>query len=324
VANTQIPLLLALTMLLSAYAPCSYADENEELLRLQLGQNDFLLESARIGHESALISGLERESTELLHDIFGTNRRFLQAAIAGNEAALHGIIERGDVNYADSTGATALMYASDGMALLAYGHEGESIRHICERDGEDLSMVRLLLGWGAEVSAADDKGVTALMRAAATGTLGVMDALLAAGADPNSVDVGGRTALHHAVAMRAPESKLVALLDRGVDADVQDAHGESALMLAAGYRDWRAARLLLQRGADPDLQDQVGDTALICAVRSDLMPVFWTLLWHDADVTLANHSGATPLMIAATKQTGIYTSLLLDEIARNAAADSDG
>ena len=60
---------------------------------------------------------------------------------------------------------------------------------------DDAETAAALLAAGADVNAATAKGVTALMRAAATGNAALVQRLLDAGADVRATDSEGNTAL---------------------------------------------------------------------------------------------------------------------------------
>jgi ankyrin repeat protein len=65
----------------------------------------------------------------------------------------------------------------------------------------NTSLVRLLIGGGAEINATHSTSGTALMVAAKSGVLGVVQVLLDAGADINATDMTHRTALIMAAEM---------------------------------------------------------------------------------------------------------------------------
>ncbi len=89
------------------------------------------------------------------------------------------------------------------------------------------------------------------------------------------------------------------LLDSGVDPDVADDDGTSALMLATLFADASTLELLLDYGADPNFTDPFGATALMWAVP-DLEKVR-VLIGHGADANArSDNLGRTPLLIAAS------------------------
>jgi hypothetical protein len=92
-------------------------------------------------------------------------------------------------------------------------------------------------------------GTTPLMSAALYGDAALVKRLLAAGADPNTTNTAGATALMWAV----PDvGKMQTLLDAGADVDARSDEGRSALTIASGIVGAApGVRLLLEYGADP-------------------------------------------------------------------------
>lgn len=90
--------------------------------------------------------------------------------------------------------------------------------HVAAARG-DLATVDLLLEGGANVDRAEEDGLTALMAAAWTGHLPVVERLLRAGADPNRVG-DGTTALGNAA--RQGHEAIVALLEPLVDDEIRE------------------------------------------------------------------------------------------------------
>lgn len=92
--------------------------------------------------------------------------------------------------------------------------------------GRSLETVQLLLEKGAQVNAQDEKGKTALMRAAFAGDTEAVRLLLEKGAQVNVQDSAGDTALMHA-AGNVPSVEL--LLKHGADRNIKNAKGWTAL-----------------------------------------------------------------------------------------------
>ena len=145
-------------------------------------------------------------------------------------------------------------------------HGGNTALLFAARAG-DAASVKLLLGAGADVDAADAWGLSALALAAHAGEREVAEALLAAGADPNAAEAG--FAPLHAAVMHRDEGLVAGLLQHGARADARlrnwtptrrasrDFHFPPALVgatpfwLAARFREPGIMRLLARHGADP-------------------------------------------------------------------------
>jgi hypothetical protein len=97
-------------------------------------------------------------------------------------------------------------------------------------------------------------GQSALIKASIVNKFEVMSLLLTQGANPNVQDVNGNTALHHfaKVLTERNESVFKVMLARGVDLNLKNAQGESALLIAAKNKNVAGAKLLLASGAEND------------------------------------------------------------------------
>ena len=112
----------------------------------------------------------------------------------------------------------------------------------------NVTEVRSLLTKGVDVNAKDSQGATALLYAAALeGGAGLVQLLLAAGADPNTRTPAGRSIQFDRVVGGAVFS-----FAEG---------GTTPLMLAASHGDIDAVRALIQRGAEVSATDDQGNTA---------------------------------------------------------------
>ena len=118
---------------------------------------------------------------------------------------------------------------------------------------DDLALVKMLLGAGADVKAATrDGALTPLFLACTNGNAAIIGALLGAGADANSVNGNGTTALMTAAASGSADSVKV-LLEHGADVKVKEnAHGQTALMFAAALNRTAAVKILLEHGSEID------------------------------------------------------------------------
>ncbi|HMB72508.1 MAG TPA: ankyrin repeat domain-containing protein, partial [Gammaproteobacteria bacterium] len=161
--------------------------------------------------------------------------------------------------------------------------------------------------------------------------VGLTEQLLAAGADPESPNVDGQTALM--LATRAGSLELAQLLvEHGADVNAREAwRRQNALMWAADGRHAELTRYLVAHGADVhsrgvinDWESQItsepraqyrptgGLTPLIYAARSGCQGCITAILDGGEDVDRPTPDGVTPLMIAIDNFEFDAANLLLD------------
>jgi ankyrin repeat protein len=130
-----------------------------------------------------------------------------------------------------------------------------------------FDMMKLLLQSGAKVDAPDHRGMPLLV---STGFFdpNVTTILLEAGADTNTVDREGETALMKASGYGVKETIKV-LIEHHADVNRKDVKGRTALMHAAAGHVSDAIPLLLENGADPNVRDNEGKSALDLADKSN-------------------------------------------------------
>ena len=164
----------------------------------------------------------------------------------------------------------------------------------------DVALVADLLAAGADVNAVcPHNGETALLRTAGDDAPEIMRMLLQQpGIDVNLADHQGVTALISAVANEQID-KVACLLAAGARVNHADDDAETALIMAARYgRPEMIQMLLRQPGIDLELAEPGDETALIHAARRK-NPVFVaSLLAAGADMTRVNANGHTALKVA--------------------------
>ena len=142
----------------------------------------------------------------------GSETRLLHWACEGDLARVRETLGRGaDIAACDTNGRTALFWAS------MRGH---------------LAVVRELLDHGADVSARNDAGLTPLMRACYCGHAATAAELLRVGADVNAVCNDGWSALMEAAIDGYVDVVRVLLAVPGVDVNLTNARGDTALSMA--------------------------------------------------------------------------------------------
>ncbi len=130
----------------------------------------------------------------------------------------------------------------------------------------DADAVARLLELGMPVNSHDERGASALLRAAGSGHLRSVQRLLAAGADPGLTADSGASPLSAAVSGRHGEI-VRTLVAGGARVDQRLAGDVTALMVAAALGLPDMVETLLECGAKPELADERGHTALHAAAR---------------------------------------------------------
>lgn len=125
--------------------------------------------------------------------------------------------------------------------------------------------------------------------------------LLDAGVNPDVKDADGRTALMHAV-IDGKDELTELLIARRSNLNAQDGRGFSALHFAAQDYRVKATEALLHAGAAVDLRDGFGNTPLWRAVFNSQgrWEIIKLLLKHGADRQAKNKSGKSPVDLAQT------------------------
>ncbi|MFJ7901333.1 ankyrin repeat domain-containing protein [Streptomyces sp. NPDC096198] len=146
---------------------------------------------------------------------------------------------------------------------------------------EDETAVLRLLRAGADPETADGEGETALYRAAVNGAAGIVRLLLQAGADPDRLSSGSDLPLCGAASWGHTEA-VRALLAAGAAPDLAEEYGYRALIWAARGGHEADLRALLAAGADPDLPGPDGAPPLVAAARRGSPGCVRALLEHGA------------------------------------------
>ncbi|MCP3064043.1 ankyrin repeat domain-containing protein [Myxococcus sp. K38C18041901] len=126
----------------------------------------------------------------------------------------------------------------------------------------NLELVGRMLDAGLSPDWTMSQGTpTALMQAANSGELAVVDLLLARGAQVNHRTDKGLTALH--MALYKPSARvhgpiLRSLLTAGADVNQADGDGQRPLQRALGHAVPALVKMLLEAGADPFIRDRAG------------------------------------------------------------------
>ncbi len=187
--------------------------------------------------------------------------------------------------------------AADGRA------DGALIRSVL--DG-DVEATRAELGAGADSNALDPNGISALMLAAASGNVALVDLLLRSGAAVDRASAAsGRTALSFA-AEAGHAAVTEALLAAGANVDHRgpaDLGFEAvapAISLAALAGRAEVVALLMRRGADATAEDGRGMRPMHHAALGGRIDIARLLRKTGAEIDRPTRFSITPLMAAAT------------------------
>jgi uncharacterized protein len=173
-----------------------------------------------------------------------------------------------------------------------------------------------------------DEAVPDLVTAAAAGDTAEVRRLLAAGADPDTRDARGRTAVTAAAAGEHAETTR-ALIDAGADVDLQDDDRSNALLVCGETGDVAVLREVLRARPDLTRTNRFGGTALIPASDRGHVEVVRELLRTRIDADHVNRLGWTALLEAVILGDGgsahqEIVRLLVDAGADTSIADRDG
>jgi uncharacterized protein len=158
------------------------------------------------------------------------------------------------------------------------------------------ATVSALATWPVLASAQGEGAMAAYFQAIELNLPRDVEAALKRGVDPNATDARGNPGLFLALRVEAAAVAEVLWAQPGLQADQANAHGETALMMAAlrGRRDW--VDRLLARGA---ALNREGWTPLHYAASGPSLEVLELLLQRGAALDAVSPTGATALMMAA-------------------------
>ncbi|XP_067091805.1 transient receptor potential channel pyrexia [Osmerus mordax] len=151
-----------------------------------------------------------------------------------------------------------------------------------------------------------------------------LDSVICDGADPNTVDRYGQTALHE-ISRAWNVDVMRFFLERGADIQHPDSYGVTPLHVAAALDYEDMIYFLLERKADigaRTTQDQ--QTPLHYAAKNDAVGAIRLLLQHGADLCARDYKQRTALQLAANLDRSEAARTLVELGADAGVMDSDG
>jgi ankyrin repeat protein len=184
-----------------------------------------------------------------------------------------------------------------------FGAESRTPLQLAAING-NLDIIKLLLSYG--IGPDEDAGsYTAFHYACKNGHLEAAEALLAAGADINTMDSRGATPLRSAINLHQDDI-FYWLLDEGVDVDAKKPwyaySTDTALYRAIDKSDLKKVQALVERGADVNVDCLYG-TPLMNAVKHGHVEIAQYLLKNGAQ-TVYSHGDETVSIIEEANRLG--------------------
>jgi len=161
----------------------------------------------------------------------------------------------------------------------------ETVLHKVASAGDEELLFRQI-----NINAKNSSGWTALHAAAANGRGSLVRLLLGVGADPEATTLRQINALRLALESK-DESSIAVLLEKGSKVDARNADGWTALQVAAADGRGLLVRALLKAGADTNATTPYGMNALDLALEGKAEQSIEALLEKGAEVELCIYSG---------------------------------
>ncbi|XP_063912691.1 ankyrin-3-like [Zophobas morio] len=175
-------------------------------------------------------------------------------------------------------------------------------------------IIRLLIKKGIDINAKNKNGMTALQLACERGVYANAKLLLDCGASINILDKGNNNALHFASSSKYDTTDIVNLLiTRGIDVNIQNKSGATALHLVCEKGSHESAHILLKYGSSINVVDKDNCSALHYASRSwtDNRNIIKLLIEKGIDVNIQDENGTTAIQFACKNCDYQITKMLL-------------
>lgn len=167
----------------------------------------------------------------------------------------------------------------------------------------NLVLLRALLEEKIAPEHTDNFGETALMVALRCGNRSVAECLLKIARDPvKIIDNEGATLLHKAAWGNLPELANVLLLEHNMDIDSKDYAGRTALHVAAYQGNTRILKYLVEHAANVNAVDNEGRTPIFSGTYDGNLKTIKLLCEYGADLHLKDNSNLTVLEYAISRK----------------------
>ena len=170
--------------------------------------------------------------------------------------------------------------------------------HLTSEEGH-VDVARMLMEFGADLSARDMDSWTPLHSASSMGHVNVVRILMESNADASAQDLDNWTPLLWASSMGHVDVARM-LLEFGADVSAQTQDGRTPLHWASGMGHVDVAQMLIERGADVSAQDKDGWTPLHWASNDGHVDLAQMIVGRGANVSIQAWDGWTPLHCACS------------------------
>jgi uncharacterized protein len=183
------------------------------------------------------------------------------------------------------------------LALAGIAHAADNATFADAAEHRNHALVKELLAKGADVNTAQVDGMTALHWAVYNDDAEMAGLLVRSRANVNATNRYGVPPLSIACT-NGNAAMVMLLLDAGAGANASLPGGETVLMTAARVGNLEAVKALLARGANPNAQERREQTALMWAAAEGHATVVRALIEAGSTINATLPSGFTPLFFA--------------------------
>ncbi|NWW63509.1 RAI14 protein, partial [Ifrita kowaldi] len=187
--------------------------------------------------------------------------------------------------------------------------------HLAATKGH-AECLRIMVTHGADVTAQDGAGHSALHLAAKNSHPDCVKRLLQSKCPADSTDNSGKTALHYAAACGCLQAVQL-LCEHKCPVNIKDLDGNIPLLLAVQNGHVEVCKYLLDHGADINTRDKNGRTALMMACEASNLNMVEAFLRRGADVSLVDVFGQNALHYAKLSENTGIQNLLSSKISQD-------
>lgn len=281
----------------------------------------------------------EKQVGELLlargADIFSTNNQNfspLRLALQPNNPAGDWLITSQTIAMTDGSGNTPLHYAAEwgmndaAVSLMTRGAETSAINSNGQTalfnatKSNNTSLINHLIVGGCSIFARDNIGGTPLHTAVRWNSLNAADDLIRRGAEIDAQNLAGKSPLAEAVAGGNTDMAYL-LLANGANVNLSDNNGRSILMDSVKSDSPETVDLLLAYGANPQIQEMNGRNAYHEAALAGNIEIISLIREAGGNPLMRDKNGNTPFILSLDKGDDV----ILEVLGTNKmVSDSDG